>query len=74
LRKDFNDYINANGRRRPGQPRPELLGHRHLVKRDVMVVDLFGKIEDGTIIGDNLGTSIMTKTGTGLVVDGSIAT
>ena len=34
-----------------------------LVKRDVMVVDLFGKIKDGTIIGDNLGTSIWTKTG-----------
>jgi regulator of RNase E activity RraA len=37
-----------------------------------MVVDLFGKIKDGTIIGDNLGTSIWTKTGTGLVVDGSV--
>ncbi|MEJ5369773.1 MAG: RraA family protein [Bryobacteraceae bacterium] len=43
-----------------------------LVKRDVMVVDLFGKIKDGTIIGDNLGTSIWTKTGTGLVVDGAV--
>jgi hypothetical protein len=27
-------------------------------------VDLFGKIKDGTIIGDNLGNSIMRKTGT----------
>jgi 4-hydroxy-4-methyl-2-oxoglutarate aldolase len=43
-----------------------------LVKGDVMVVDLFGKIKDGTIIGDNLGTSIMTKTGTGLVVNGAV--
>ncbi len=43
-----------------------------LVKRDVMVVDLFGKIKDGTIIGDNLGTSIWTKTGTGLIVDGAV--
>lgn len=43
-----------------------------LVKRDVMVVDLFGKIKDGTIIGDNLATSIWTKTGTGIVVDGSV--
>jgi 4-hydroxy-4-methyl-2-oxoglutarate aldolase len=43
-----------------------------LVKRDVMVADLFGKIKDGTIIGDNLGTSIWTKTGTGLVVDGAV--
>lgn len=43
-----------------------------LVRRDVMVIDLFGKIDGGTIIGDNLGTSIMTKTGTGIVVDGSV--
>jgi regulator of RNase E activity RraA len=43
-----------------------------LVKRDVMVVDLFGKIKDGTIIGDNLATSIMTKTGTGIIVDGAV--
>jgi regulator of RNase E activity RraA len=43
-----------------------------LVKRDVMVVDLFGKIKDGTIIGDNLATSIMTKTGTGIIVEGAV--
>jgi 4-hydroxy-4-methyl-2-oxoglutarate aldolase len=43
-----------------------------LVKGDVMVVDLYGKIKDGTIIGDNLGTSIMTKTGTGIVVNGAV--
>lgn len=43
-----------------------------LVKGDVMVIDLFGKIDGGTIIGDNLGTSIMTKTGTGLVVEGAV--
>lgn len=39
---------------------------------DVLVVDLFGKIKDGTFIGDNLGTSIYTKTGTGVVVDGAV--
>jgi regulator of RNase E activity RraA len=40
---------------------------------DVLVVDLFGKNEDGTIVGDNLFYYIMktTKTG-GIVVDGSI--
>ena len=29
---------------------------------DVLVVDLFGKIDKGTFIGDNLGTSIFAKT------------
>jgi regulator of RNase E activity RraA len=39
---------------------------------DVLVVDLFGKIDKGTFIGDNLGTSIYTKSGTGVVVNGSV--
>ncbi|MGA2196411.1 MAG: dimethylmenaquinone methyltransferase [Bryobacteraceae bacterium] len=40
---------------------------------DVLVVDLFGKSEDGTIVGDNLFYYIMTTTKTGgIVVDGSI--
>ena len=40
---------------------------------DVMVVDLFGKAEGGTIVGDNLFYYIMKATkGGGLIVDGSI--
>jgi 4-hydroxy-4-methyl-2-oxoglutarate aldolase len=40
---------------------------------DVLVVDLFGKKVDGTIVGDNLFYYIMTAThGAGLVVDGSL--
>ena len=44
-----------------------------LEEGDVLVVELFGKIVQGTFIGDNLGTAIATRTGgTGLIVDGSI--
>ena len=39
---------------------------------DVLVVDLYGKIDKGTFIGDNLGTSIFAKTGKGVVVNGSV--
>jgi regulator of RNase E activity RraA len=40
---------------------------------DVLVVDLFGKEENGTIVGDNLFYYVMKATGSGgLVVDGSI--
>jgi regulator of RNase E activity RraA len=39
---------------------------------DVLVVDLFGKVEGGTIVGDNLAMAIFTATGTGLIVDGGI--
>ena len=43
-----------------------------LVPGDVLVVDLYGKIDKGTFIGDNLGTSIYAKTGKGVVVNGSV--
>ncbi|HEU0141838.1 MAG TPA: RraA family protein [Bryobacteraceae bacterium] len=43
-----------------------------LVPGDVLVVDLFGKIKDGTFAGDNLATSIFTKSKNGLVVNGGI--
>ena len=73
VRPDMNAVINDHGKRE-GR-----VGHGQnswvidtLVKGDVMVVDLFGKVDGGTIIGDNLGTSIMAKTGTGLVVNGAV--
>ena len=43
-----------------------------LVPGDVYVADIFGKIKDGAVIGDNLSTSIYAKTGNGVVHDGSL--
>lgn len=43
-----------------------------LQKGDVYVADGFGKIIDGTLIGDNLGNSIYAKSGNGVVFDGSV--
>ncbi len=39
---------------------------------DVLVVDLFGKVKDGTFAGDNLATAIQQNTRRGLVVDGGV--
>ncbi|RLP74561.1 RraA family protein [Mycetocola tolaasinivorans] len=39
---------------------------------DVMVTDIFGKITEGTVIGDNLGTAIASRTGAGAVIDGGV--
>ena len=36
------------------------------------MADGFGKIVDGTLIGDNLGNSIYAKSGNGVVFDGSL--
>lgn len=73
LRPDMNAVINDHGRQegRTGRGQNSWVIDT-LTKGDVMVVDLFGKVKDGTIIGDNLGTSIMSKTGTGLVVNGAV--
>jgi regulator of RNase E activity RraA len=72
-RKDLNDYVNEMAKKENRVARGQNSWVIDtLVKDDVMVVDLFGKIKDGTIIGDNLGTSIMTKTGTGLIVNGAV--
>jgi regulator of RNase E activity RraA len=42
-----------------------------LQEGDVYVADSFGKIKDGTLIGDNLGNSIFAKSKNGVVFDGS---
>lgn len=39
---------------------------------DVMVVDIFGKVKDGTVVGDNLGTAVRSRTRAGAVIDGGI--
>lgn len=43
-----------------------------LVKDDVIVIDLFGKIHKGTYSGGNLSTAIAARTGRGQVIDGGI--
>jgi regulator of RNase E activity RraA len=43
-----------------------------LQRHDVMVVDIFGKVKDGTVVGDNLGTAVRTRTRAGAVIDGGI--
>ena len=43
-----------------------------LVKDDVYVADVYGKIERGPIIGDNLSTAIYAKSGKGVVHDAAV--
>lgn len=43
-----------------------------LEQGDVYVADAFGKILDGTLIGDNLGNAIYSRSGNGVVFDGSL--
>jgi len=43
-----------------------------LVPGDVYVADVYGKIDQGPIIGDNLATSILAKSGNGVVHDAAV--
>ena len=43
-----------------------------LIPGDVYVADGYGKIADGTLIGDNLGNSIYTKSQNGVIFYGSV--
>ncbi len=39
---------------------------------DCLVADIFGKVFNGTVVGDNLGTAVATRTGVGAVIDGGV--
>jgi len=73
-RPDYHDAIQqagtAEGRGKIGGQNSWIIEQLQL--HDVMVVDLRGKIDGGTIVGDNLGTAVRTRTRAGLVVDGAI--
>ncbi|CAI8045966.1 4-hydroxy-4-methyl-2-oxoglutarate aldolase/4-carboxy-4-hydroxy-2-oxoadipate aldolase [Geodia barretti] len=72
IRPDFNDAISAQGEKEGSVGGQNSWVIDTLVRDDVIVVDLFGKVKDGTFAGDNLGNSIYAKTGTGMVIDGGI--
>lgn len=43
-----------------------------LVDGDVMVADIFGKVIEGTVVGDNLGAAVAGRTKAGAVIDGGV--
>lgn len=71
-RPDVDGVIQANGKKenRIGDENSWIIDI--LQPGDVLVVDLFGKIAYGTIVGDNLSTSIYAKSHNGLIVDGAV--
>ncbi len=71
-RPDFHDLVQETGVRdgRIGGQNSWVIDT--LVEGDVLVVDLFGKIKYGTFVGDNLSTSIESRTKRGAVLHGGI--
>ena len=73
MRPDLDTVINAKAKAAGLDRMYNQVAIDMLQPGDVLVVDLFGKAEGGTIVGDNLFYYVMKATkGAGLVVDGSI--
>ncbi len=74
LRPDLDKYVKeigkAEGRAQQGGSNSWPIDI--LVEGDVYVADSYGKIVDGTLIGDNLGNSIYAKSKRGVVFYGSV--
>ncbi len=66
-RPDVSDAIKAKGKDDGRIGSPNSWPIDMLSTGDVYVADAFGKIEDGTMIGDNLGNAIFAKSGNGVV-------
>lgn len=71
-RADLQKASDPNNGRQGPHISPHQIFIDALKTGDVPVVDLYGKIEGGTVVGDNLATAIWDATKTGLVVDGAI--
>ena len=71
-RPDVDSVIRANGKKegRVGGENSWIIDI--LQPGDVLLVDLFGKIRYGTIVGDNLSTSIYSRSHNGLIVNGAV--
>lgn len=72
LRPDWNDLIKEKG-----QSEGRIGGTNSwpidvLSSGDIYIADGYGKIIDGTLIGDNLGNSIYSKSNNGVIFHGSV--
>jgi regulator of RNase E activity RraA len=72
LRPDVNMVINAQGRAEGCIGAQNAWPIDMLSPGDVLVVDLFGKVQEGTYAGDKLSTAIFAGSHNGLVVDGAV--
>ncbi len=73
LRKDFDNYVQQQAEQE-GTKTP-VTNYAPIIKLldgDVYVADSYGKIADGTLIGDNLGNAIYRAGKRGIIFNGSV--
>ena len=74
LRKDYDDYVQAQAKKEEGTHTP-VTNYAPILKLldgDVYVADSYGKMVDGTLIGDNLGNAIYNASKRGIIFNGSV--
>ncbi|MHB9029057.1 MAG: RraA family protein [Candidatus Latescibacterota bacterium] len=71
LRPDINAAAQSNGNKEGKTAGPALWAVERLIKDDVLVVDMYGKIARGNYGGSNVFTDINKRTGAGVVIDGA---
>jgi 4-hydroxy-4-methyl-2-oxoglutarate aldolase len=72
FRPDVNAAINDQGRAEGRTGAQNVWPIEMLSPGDVLVVDLFGKIKEGTYAGNKLSTAIFARTHNGLIVNGAV--
>ena len=72
LRPDYNQRIMDQGQAEGRIGNSNSWPIDMLTKGDVYVADGFGKVVDGTLIGDNLGNAIYARSGNGVIFDGGV--
>ena len=73
LRPDFNGYVQQQAEREGTKtPVTNYAPIIKLQKGDIYIADSYGKIVDGTLIGDNLGNAIYAASKRGVIFNGSV--
>ena len=73
LRKDFDNYVQKQaGKEGTKTPVTNYAPIIKLMNGDVYVADSYGKMVDGTLIGDNLGNAIYSAGKRGIIFNGSV--
>lgn len=70
-RPDVQKYITTNGEAEGQSGPPNTWPIDMLEQGDVYIADGYGKVKDGTLIGDRLGNTIYANSGNGVVFHGS---
>jgi len=72
MRFDFDDYLQEVGKKQNIPRVNNNLPVTSLIEGDIYVADAFGKIVDGTLLGDAVGGTVYRNSKRGVILNGSV--